>query len=383
MPKADSSFTMLIVAAVAALGIGYFVPQMLSQKRGGATATAIAAEKPKVVAEAPKADPTKPAATTTRPVWAASAPGRVEPAGGEIRMSAQVPGRVVDVLVSVNDKVSAGDLLVRLADEDLLAKVNAARAEVAVRKRDRDNETVSGAARDRRNAEDRLSDAERQLAFARDELDRALRLKRTGAAADVDKARQAAAKAADDVEDARGSLRKVLAVNGPAPTRLEAALAAARAELSLAEAALERTRVRAPANGSVLQLYTKVGETVAPSPESPLVVVGDVSSLRVRAEFEERDIGKVRVGQGAVVRSDAFPGKDFEGTVSSSAKALGPSRLGQRGPRRPTDIDVLEVIIELTGQPPLLPGMRVDVFLKAEASAPSASSAAPAKLRRT
>jgi HlyD family secretion protein len=383
MPKADSSFTMLIVAAVAALGIGYFVPQMLSQKRGGATATAIAAEKPKVVAEAPKADPTKPAATTTRPVWAASAPGRVEPAGGEIRMSAQVPGRVVDVLVSVNDKVSAGDLLVRLADEDLLAKVNAARAEVAVRKRDRDNETVSGAARDRRNAEDRLSDAERQLAFARDELDRALRLKRTGAAADVDKARQAAAKAADDVEDARGSLRKVLAVNGPAPTRLEAALAAARAELSLAEAALERTRVRAPANGSVLQLYTKVGETVAPSPEGPLVVVGDVSSLRVRAEFEERDIGKVRVGQGAVVRSDAFPGKDFEGTVSSSAKALGPSRLGQRGPRRPTDIDVLEVIIELTGQPPLLPGMRVDVFLKAEASAPSASSAAPAKLRRT
>jgi HlyD family secretion protein len=132
----------------------------------------------------------------------------------------------------------------------------------------------------------------------------------------------------------------------------------------------------------VLQLYAKVGETVVPSPESPLVVVGDVSSLRVRAEFEERDIGKVKVGQGAVVRSDAFPGKDFEGVVSSSAKALGPSKLGQRGPRRPTDIDVLEVIIDLNGQPPLLPGMRVDVFLKADASAPSASAASE-KMRRT
>jgi HlyD family secretion protein len=83
-----------------------------------------------------------------------------------------------------------------------------------------------------------------------------------------------------------------------------------------------------------------------------------------------------------VVRSDAFPGKDFEGVVSSIAKALGPSKLGQRGPRRPTDIDVLEVIIDLSGQPPLLPGMRVDVFLKADADAASAFTA-PGASKRT
>ena len=40
-----------------------------------------------------------------------------------------------------------------------------------------------------------------------------------------------------------------------------------------------------------------------------------LSALRVRAEIEERDIGKLRVGQGAVIRSDAFPNKDFEGKV--------------------------------------------------------------------
>ena len=390
MPKADSSFSMLIVAAVAALGIGYFVPQMLSHKPGGgATAAATAAEvvskeprEPKaVLAQGPRTDDAAKALATGRPVWAASAPGRVEPAGGEIRMSAQVPGRITDVLASVNDKVSAGDLLVRLADDDLLAKVNAARAEVAVRKRDRDSENVSGAAKERRTAEDKLSDAERQLVFAREELDRALRLKRSSGNADVEKAREAAGKAADDVEAARDSLRKQLATgNGPAPTRVEAALAAARAELSLAEAALERTRLRAPSNTTVLQLYAKVGESVAPSPENLLVVLGDVSSLRVRAELEERDIGKVRVGQSAVVKSDAFPGREFEGVVSSSAKALGPSKLGQRGPRRPTDIDVLEVIIDLTGQPPLLPGMRVDVFLKADAGA---SAVVPGTLKRT
>ena len=62
--------------------------------------------------------------------------------------------------------------------------------------------------------------------------------------------------------------------------------------------------------------------------------------------------------------------------ISSLAQALGPSRLGQRGPRRPTDIDVLEVIIDLSGRPPLLPGMRVDVFLKADAAAAQPAAAA-------
>ena len=100
-----------------------------------------------------------------------------------------------------------------------------------------------------------------------------------------------------------------------------------------------------------------------------LVTVGNLSSLQVRAEIEERDIGKVRVGLIAVVRSDAFPGKDFEGKIASSAQTLGPSRLSQRGPRKPTDVDVLEVLIDMLGHPPLLPGMRVDVFLRPEATA--------------
>ena len=372
MPKADSSVSMLVVAAALALGIGYFVPQTFSQRPAGTAK-----------AETPKDAQSK---APSKTVWAASAPGRVEPLGGEIRISAQVPGRITDVFVGVNDQVAAGDLLLRFADEELVAKVHAARAEAAARKRERDNENVGGAARERRNAEDGFSNAERQLAFAREELDRKLKLRRNGTAspADADKARAAATKAGEQVEQARGTLRKAMLEgnNAPAQTRLEAALAAARAELSLAEAALERMRIRAPSNGTILQVNARVGETAVPSPESPLVVLGDVTALRVRAEFEERDIGKVRLGQAAVVRSDAFPGKDFEGTVSSLARALGPSRLGQRGPRRPTDIDVLEVMIDLTGQPPLLPGMRVDVFLKAALPQPPAA-ALPDGPRRT
>lgn len=363
MPKADSSVSMLVVAAALALGIGYFVPETLSQRSAAAKA-----DTPKV-----QLAQSKPGA---KEVWAASAPGRVEPIGGEIRISPQAPGRITAVLVGVNDVVKAGDLLVSLADDELVARVHAARAEAAARKRDRDGDNAGKAAQDRRNAEDRLANAERQLALAREELDRSLRLRRAGGAdaEDIDKAREGVTKASDQLEQARDGLRKAMAANAPAPTRVEAALAAARAELTLAEATLERARIRAPSNGTILHIDARIGETAAPSPENALIVLGDVSRLRVRAEFDERDIGKISVGQAAVVRSDAYPGKEFEGTVSSLARALGQSKLGQRGPRRPTDIDVLEAIIDLTGTPPLLPRMRVDVFLKAALPQPPAAA---------
>jgi len=275
--------------------------------------------------------------------------------------------------VALNDKVGAGEILVRLDDGELIARVHAATAELAIRRRDRDgNESTGRLAQDRRTAEDNVASAERQLVIGREEYDRSAKARRTGGAtpADVEKARDVVVKAQERLDTARVALRKALSVDGlPAPTRQEAAVTGGRAELSLAEAALERTRIRAPITGTALQISAKVGEMATPSPENVLVMVGNTASMQVKAELEERDVGKVRVGQLAVIRSDAFPGKDFEGKVSSMAQALGPSRLGQRGPRKPTDVDVLEIVVELAGQTPLLPGMRVDVFLRPESAA--------------
>jgi HlyD family secretion protein len=360
MPNSDSTLTMLIVAALLALGVGYYVPKAFVARPS----------EPDKSNSAVSPDPAK---SATKTAWAASAPGRVEPAGGEVRIGAQVPGRIAEVFVHINDKVGAGDLLVGLDDDELVARLHSVLAETAVRKRERDNtEAVGRAAQDRRSAEDALASAERSLSLGREELDRALKLRRagTGADTDIERLRDVIAKAKDKVELSRAGLRKALAADGlPAPTRAEAALAAIRADVSIAEAALERTRIRAPSAGTVLQLFARVGETAVPSSENILATVGNLSSLRVRAEFEERDIGKVRLGQAAIIRSDAFAGRDFEGEVASLSQALAPSRIGQRGPRKPSDVDVLEVMIELAGQPPLLPGMRVDVFLKPDATA--------------
>lgn len=366
----ESAMGPLLVAAAAAVAIAIFVSQKGDHSRSSAanatpSAVATSASSPAAVAATPP--------VALKSVWAVSAPGRVEPKGGEIKLSPQSGGRITEVMVGINQKVIAGDLLVKLEDTEVETRLAAADAEASVRRRDRDQENVTGVARDRRIAEDAAFAAQRLHSLNRAELDRWLYARKSGLAtdADVSKARETVTKAREAMEAARTALRRVLSDTQIAQTRLEAALAAARAELSMVDAASERLHLRAPQDGTVLQLAATVGESVAPSPENVLVVLGDVTALRVKAEIEEREIGKVRVGQAAVVRSDAFPGRDFEGRVTSFAQSLAPSRLGQKGPRKLVDVDVLEVTIDLAPQNALLPGMRVDVFLKPDANAAS------------
>jgi HlyD family secretion protein len=165
----------------------------------------------------------------------------------------------------------------------------------------------------------------------------------------------------------------------PLPQRLESSLALARSDLTSAELAIERTRIRAPADGTVLNVMGKVGETAVPSPDSALVVFGDMSSLQLRAEVEERDAAKVHVGQRVVVKADAFPDKTFDGTVTSISQSLAPPRIATRGPRRPNDLEVVEVMVALDGHPPLFTGMRVDTFLKLDDNQAAAVSTGASK----
>ena len=268
--------------------------------------------------------------------------------------------------------MKTGDLLVRLDDDDALTKVAGAHAEAQVRVRERNEEDARGLQLERRNAEDDVASAERSVFGAQQEFDDALDKKRNnnGSDDDVDKARTKLADANKKLADERADLAAVNAKSGmPLPTRLEAALSVARAELTGAELGVEHTRVRAPYNGTVLNVMAKEGEVAAPSPENTLVVFGDLSAMKVRAEVEERDAAKIHVGQRVVVRADAYPDQDFEGRVGSIAQSLSQPNIVSRGPRRPNDVEVLEAMVDLDGLPPLLTGMRVDVFFKHDATA--------------
>jgi HlyD family secretion protein len=301
--------------------------------------------------------------------WDAAAPGRVEPWSREIRIAAPVAGRITEVLAKPNDRVFAGELLVRLDDDEALARLAAAEAQAALRTRARNDQSTPKGSAERRKAEDGLATAERMVAQARVGLDDAVVTRRAGngSEADLDAARSALSRAQDHLREQRDALRKITAAPETAlPSRLEGELNASRADLTLAEAGLEKTRIRAPLAGTVLQVQAKVGELAMPSSDQPLLVLGDLSALRVRAELDERDFVKIRVGQRALVRSTAFRGREFVGKVSSVAQILAPGRINSRGARKQTDVDVLEVVVDLADSTPLAVGMLVDVYFSSD-----------------
>ena len=361
MAKFDSTLATLAIASAVAVTIGVATTGIT---RKGAETTA---EWSSVAAYA-----TPPAA---RPPWAASATGRIEPKDGEARITTQVPGKVVEVPAKTGDKAREGDLLVRLDDEDARQKMAAAEAEALVRERERDEEPAEGLAQERREAEDKLAASERGAVPRPARLRRGRRQRAAGRGGteEVEAARQKITAAEESVATDRAALERLVAdPKMPLPTRLESSLEGARADLRLAESAVEKTRIRAPFDGTVLNVIARAGETVAPSPDAPLVLLGDLTGLRVRAEVEERDALKVGLGQKVVVRGDALQDREFEGTVTSIAKALGRRASRPRGPRRPNDVEVLEVLATLDGNPPLVPGMRVDVFFKLDSTAQTA-----------
>jgi HlyD family secretion protein len=300
--------------------------------------------------------------------WQAVAPGRVESWSGDIKLAAAVVAPVAEVLVQPNDKVVAGEPLVRLHDDELKARLAVAETQVALRLRQRNEQSVSGRAADRRRAEDNVADAEKAVTDTRAALDRAVAERRSGAKPEPDLhvVRTALTQAQDRLRQRRADLRKLeIDKDIPLPTALEGQLTIARNELAAIEAALEKLTLRAPITGSVLQVNAKVGELASPSSPQPLVLMGDVSALRVRAEIDERDLGGMKVGQAATVRAAAFAGRDFAGKVSFVAPLVEGSRNAPRGQRNMADVDVAEVVVDLTDSTPLAVGMKVDVYFYA------------------
>ena len=307
-----------------------------------------------------------PSGTAGETSWDAVAPGLVEPQSGEIRIMAPVMGRISEVLVNPNDRVLAGEILVRLDDEQARARLAAGHAQVAMRKRTR-NEQSAGKGSDRRKAEDAVADAEAALVDAREAFDRTAIAKRSGGGseADVATARAAWTSAQEAVAQKRAQLRKIEATSDtPLPTQSEGALNVAQSELRLAVAELENLMVRAPIAGTVLQVNAKVGELAAPSSPRPLLSLGDLSALRVRAEVDERDVGKIKLGHRVVIRTDAFPGGEFAGKVAAIAPIVQAARITVPGSRNLTDFSVVEVLIDLAEPGPLVAGMKVDAYFQ-------------------
>ena len=98
----------------------------------------------------------------------------------------------------------------------------------------------------------------------------------------------------------------------------EAQVTQAEASLNQNEVNLQHTIITAPIDGIVISRAVDVGQTVAASMSAPelFVLAADLTKMRVIANIDEADVGRIRPGQSATFTVDAYAAKEFEGTVS-------------------------------------------------------------------
>jgi ABC exporter DevB family membrane fusion protein len=316
--------------------------------------------------------------------------GRIEPFT-EVTLANKIPGRIREVLVKEGDLVERGQVVIRFDDAEPAAGVRMSEARVRtaladVRRaaralesaRARWAETRSGARPEEiERARAELAEARQKQHFSEVERDRMKRLLDGGYIAraqydaeesncEVWRARVRASQEALNLLLAGAKAETVAAAwaqvqEAEAELRgAESHVQQARAHLDMARAALGSTVVEATLDGKVTRKLVEPGEAVDVS--MPLMVLGDLQKIIVKAEVDETDVGKLAVGQKAEITADAYPGRVFPGKIYEIGQAVGKRKVRPEDPAKIQDMKVLETKIEVTeGADELKLGMTVDV----------------------
>lgn len=217
--------------------------------------------------------------------------GVVEPVN-QVEVGAQVSGRIVTVDVDFNDNVTHGQLLAEIDPELLGADVVQQNAQL-------------GAAR----AAVKSSEARRDAIATRLERLKRLVTERVASAADLDQAQGEYDVSLAEVAASQAQIAQILA------------------RLSSARATLTYTKIFSPIDGVVIDRQVEPGQTVASSFNTPVlfVIARDLREMRVLAEIDEADVGKVKEGMLAEVSVDAFAGDRFQGKLTQIR--LSPNRV--------------------------------------------------------
>jgi multidrug resistance efflux pump len=300
-------------------------------------------------------------------VAAVASPGRVEPRSEEIHVGAELTGKVRSLLVGERQQVAKGDVLVALENAEYGARLASARAVVAEKEAALQRVVTGARDQERLEAAAATDEARTVLENKKTEWTRRKGLYEGGVIAREEFERSEHEFFAADARHRAAVQRQALLVDPARPedvSRARADLDMALSAVAEAESVLAKTLIRSPIAGVVLRTHVREGETVAPSPELPLVTVADMSSLRVRAEVDEADIGRVYARQRSWVTAPAYGDNRFSGNVVSIAPILGRKKLTRDDPTERIDTKVLEVLVELDAGQQLPIGLRVDTFFE-------------------
>jgi HlyD family secretion protein len=136
----------------------------------------------------------------------------------------------------------------------------------------------------------------------------------------------------------------------------------ARADLVAVQAVLDLDVVRAPVHGQIVKIYARRGERVGPN---GFAEIAQTDQMFAVAEVYETDIGRVKVGQRATVKSPAFDG-ELAGAVDRIGMKIGKQDVLNTDPIARTDARVVEVRVKLddSAKAAGLSNLQVEVAIK-------------------
>lgn len=238
--------------------------------------------------------------------------GHVEPEMNEPYYS-PIATTVKAIFVQAGDHVPAGKLLMQLDDVDARARVAAAESAVKAAQAAVDAATHNGTLEERQTTAAEIAREKLQRDQAQHDLDALTGLSATGAASpgEVAAAKQRLAMAQANLAATEQSAHDRYSTDEVA--RAQAALADAEAGLKAAQQVEAQTLFRAPLAGTVYSIDATPSEYVDAG--KLLLQMADLNKERVRAYFDEPDLGRLAVGQKILIQWDAKPGEEWHGHI--------------------------------------------------------------------
>lgn len=262
--------------------------------------------------------------------------GIVEPASEVIDIGSALSGLVTDVRVQPGDRVGKGEVL-------FTVDARAARAQLA---------QTDAAISEARAA---INEARAAQETARQQLDLYRQLSDPAAVSRAEVIRA-------EGEEAAATSRLGLA---------RARLAAAQAAAGAARTEIERLVVRAPIAGEILAVNIRPGEFVATQGggnNQPFIQMGQTNPLHVRVDIDENEVGRVALGEPAVISPRGAAELHVTATFVRAEPQVVPKRSLTNSAAERVDVRVLQLIYALPASDAFRVGQQIDAFIPAKAA---------------
>lgn len=251
-------------------------------------------------------------ATRTELVNTVSTNGLVEPVQ-KFEFHSPLPTSVRAINVQQGDHVKAGQILMQL--DDVTARARVATAESALRNAQAGNESIThgGTLEERQSLAATITRDQLDVSNKQHDLDALQKLQTTGAASssEVEAGKQRLALAQDTLS--ADQARQTTRYSPAERDRASASVADAEANLAAARKVLDGTTIHAPIDGSVYSIL--VGRSDFVDESKLLMQMADLTKVRVRAYFDEPDLGRLAIGQKIRIVWDAYPGREWHGHI--------------------------------------------------------------------